>query len=123
MGDNDFITVKKMSPTGKKMQAAIEESVKETTARRKAERCFARPSEDNRDDFYWWSNHKICELNNCTKIWEEDLQYARETMSATFDNIDARKQEAFPDTIKDGMEMIGNYGLSTPPKKRKRSRY
>ena len=32
IGDDDFTTVKKMSPAGKKMQAAIEESVKESEA-------------------------------------------------------------------------------------------
>ena len=123
MGDDDFSTAKKMSPTGKKMQAAIEESVKETEARRIAERCFTRPSEDTRDDFYRWSNHKIRELNNCSKTSEEDLQYARDTMSAMFDKITARKQEAFPETIMERTEMLGSFGLSTPPKKRKRGSY
>ena len=95
------------------MQAAIENSVKEAEERRIAEQRFMRPSEDDRDDFYRWSNHKIRELNNCSKTSEEDLQYARDTMSAMFDRITARKQEAFPEDIMDGMEMLGNHGLST----------
>ena len=45
-------------------------------------------------------------------------------MSAIFNNIDAQKEVAFPETMKDGsLEMLGNYGLTTPPKKRKRGRY
>ena len=123
IGDDDFTTVTKMSPAGKKMQAAIEESVKEAEARRIAGRRFTRPSEDDRDDFYRWSNHKIRELNNCTKTSEEDLQFARDTMSAMFDKINSRKREAFPETTNDGMELMGNYGLFTPPKKRKRGSY
>ena len=123
MGDDDFSTVKKMSPTGKKMQAAIEESVKEAEARGIAERCFTRPSEDASDDFYRWSNHKIRELKNCSKTSKEDLQYAKDTMSAMFDKITARKQKAFPESSMEGPEMLGNFGLSTPPKKRKRGSY
>ena len=123
VGDDDFTTVTKLSPAGKKMQAAIEESVKEAEARRIAGRRFTRPSEDDLDDFYRWSHHKIRELNNCPKTSKEDLQLARDTMSAMFDKITSRKQEAFPETTDDGMELLGNYGLFTPPKKRKRGSY
>ena len=122
-GDDDFSTVKKMSPAGRKMQSAIEESVKEAQARGVAERRFTRPSEDTRDDFYRWSDHKIRELNNCSLTSEEDLQYAKDIMSTMFDKITARKQKAFPESSMEGPEMLGNFGLSTPPKKRKRGSY
>ena len=122
-GDDDFSTVKKMSPAGRKMQSAIEESVKEAQARGVAERRFTRPSEDTRDDFYRWSDHKIRELNNCSLTSEEDLQYAKDIMSTMFDKITARKQKAFPESSMKGPEMLGNFGLSTPPKKRKRGSY
>ena len=73
VGDDNFTTVKEMSPTGKKMQAAIEKSVKEAEARRVAEQRFTRPNEDDRDDFYRWANHNIRELNNCSKNSEVQL--------------------------------------------------
>ena len=45
-------------------------------------------------------------------------------MSAMFDKIDAEKEVSFPETMAESsLEMLGNYGLTTPPKRRKRSRY
>ena len=124
VGDDNFTTVKKMSPTGKKMQAAIENSVKEAEAERIAEQRFTRPSEDDKDDFYRWANHKIRELNNCSKTSEAQLQYARDTMSAMFGKIDAEKELVFPEPSAEcSLEMVGNYGFATPPKGRKRGHY
>ena len=113
-----------MSPAGKKMQAAIEKSVKEAEARRIAEQRFTRLSEDDRHDFYRWSNRKFRELNNCSKTSEVQLQYARDTMSAMFDKIDTEKEVLFPETsVESRLEMLGNYGLTTHPKRRKRTCY
>ena len=47
---------------------------------------------------YRWSNHKIRELNNCSKTSEVQLQYARNTMSAMFDKNDTEKEVSFPET-------------------------
>ena len=99
VGDDNFTMVKKMSPSGKNMQAAIKKSAKEAEARHIAEQSFTRPSEDDRDEFYRWANHKIRELNNCSKISEVQLQYARDTMSAIFDKINAEKEVSFPETM------------------------
>ena len=45
-------------------------------------------------------------------------------MSAMFDKIDAEKDVSFPETMAEGsLEMLGNYGLATPPKGPKTSRY
>jgi len=52
INDDDFSTLKRMSPAGKKIQDAIAKSVKEMRARREAEERFTRPSEEEKDDFY-----------------------------------------------------------------------
>ena len=66
---------------------------------------------------YRWSNHKIRELNNCSKTSEVRLQYARDTMSSMFDKIGAEKEVSFPETSAEStLEMLGNYGLITRPK-------
>ena len=124
IGDDDFLTAKKVSPTGEKMQAAIAKSAKEAEARRKAEEHFTRPSKEDTDEFYQWANHFICELINCSKTSESQLQYARDTMSAMLDKIQTEKELAFPELNNEcSLEMVGNYGESTPQKPRKRARY
>ena len=95
IGDDGFSTVKQMSPAGKKMQSAIAKSIKEADTRRKAEEHFTRPSEEDKDDFYRRANHTIRELNIFSKTLESQLQYARNTMSAMFDNIETEKELVF----------------------------
>ena len=124
VGDDDFATMKNMSPAGKKMQAAIAKSVSDVEARRKAKERVARPDEDEKDEFYRWATHSIRELNNCSKTSTSQLNYARETMAAMFDKISAEKEVAFPEpNVERNLEWFGNHGDTTPQKPRKRARY
>ena len=113
-----------MSPAGKKIQDATAKSVKEMKTQRRAEERFTRFSKEEKDDFYWWATHFICELNNCSKTSEAKLKYARDTMSAMFEQIRAEKDVVFPESkAKWSLEMLGNYDELTLRKPRKRSRY
>ena len=111
-----------MSPAGKKREAAIEKSVKEAETRRIREKRFTRPSKDERDDFYRWFNHKNRELNNCPKTLEEQLQYTRDTCPPCLTNSKQKKEISFPEPSTEcRLEMVGNYGVSTPQRGRKRA--
>ena len=124
MGDDNFASMTKMSPAGKKMQAAIAKSVSDVEVRRKAKERVARPDEEEKDEFYRWATHSIRELNNCSKTSKLQLNYARETMAAMFDNISAEKEVAFPEpNVERNLEWFGNHVDTTPQKTRKRARY
>ena len=98
-----------MRPAEKKMQAATAKSVEEIEAWRKAEERFIWPSEEEKDDFYCWVNHSICELNNCLKTSEAQLKYVIDTMSTMFEHTRAEKDVAFLESsTKRSLKVSGN---------------
>ena len=129
VGEDDFATAKMLSPTGQRMQAAIEKGVKEVEVRRKEQENFVRPDEAEKDDFYRTWTQTIREFVNDSRTSVAQLKSANAEMVQLFERFHRDKLASFPDhktkkrNVSDTqLEMLGNCGDHTPQKKRKRGK-
>ena len=126
VGEDDFATAKMLSPTGQRMQAAIEKGVKEVEVRRKEQENFVRPDEAEKGDFYRTWTKTIREFVNDSRTSVAQLKSANAEMVQLFERFDRDKLASFPDhetkkrNVSDTqLEMLGNCGDHTPQKKGK----
>ena len=129
VGDDDFATVKMLSPTGQRMQAAIANGVREVEARQKKNESFVCPDEDEKDMFYRTWTQTIREFVNDSRTSVAQFKLANDEMAALYEKIRQEKLAAFPDhktkkrdVSATNLEMLGNCGDHTPEKPRKKGR-
>ena len=129
-GSDDFVTTACMSPTGRKMQDGIEKSVLERKTASRQKKAYVRPTEERKDAFYTNLTHHMKEFLNDSRTSVDLLERVEKSITEQFNEATKEKCDAFPVDVSDTktasdprLGMLGNYGDTTPQKKRKRSRY